>query len=89
MTTSQVTQVCREMLIMSTYLAGPVIVAGMVVGLLISIVQTITQIQEQSISFVVKIVASALALLFFAPWMLAKIIDFSARHLGQLDQFLR
>jgi len=89
MTTIQVTQIGKEMLELALYLAAPVIIAGMVIGLLVSVIQTITQIQEQSVSFVLKIVASGLSLLFFAPWMLRKILDFASSLLGNLTKFIR
>lgn len=88
MTTGQVTQIGKEMLTIALYLAGPIIITGMVVGLIVSIIQTITQIQEQSVSFVLKIIGSGLALIFFAPWMLRKILDFAAGLLGNLTRFL-
>ncbi len=89
MTTGQATQIGSEMLTLALYLAGPVVVVGMVVGLFISIVQAITQIQEQSVSFVMKIIASGAALMFFSPWMLRKVLDFATHHLGDLTRYLR
>jgi len=89
MTTGQVTQIGKEMLVLAMYLGAPVIVIGMVAGLIVSIFQTVTQIQEQSISFVLKLIASAAALIITAPWMLRKTIDFTASLLGHLDKFAR
>ena len=89
MTIKQVTQLAQQMLKMVLFLGGPMIIAGMVVGVCTSIVTAVTQIQEQSVSFVMKIVASAMAFIFFAPWMLRKLADFSAGILGNLDKFIR
>lgn len=50
-------------------LAGPVLVVSMVVGLMISIFQSVTQIQEATLTFVPKILAGILTLMFIAPWM--------------------
>lgn len=88
MTITQITQICQEMLKITLYLAGPVIIAGMIIGVLASLIQAVTQIQEQSISFVLKMAAAAVSLLFFSPWMLKKLVDFSSNILGNLDRFV-
>ncbi len=54
----------------------PVLGLSMVVGLIISIFQSVTQIQEMTLTFVPKIVITFLALLFFGSWMLGKLSDF-------------
>ncbi len=51
-------------------LAGPVLFASMSVGLVISLFQSVTQIQEATLTFVPKIIAGLLTLMFMAPWML-------------------
>jgi flagellar biosynthetic protein FliQ len=56
--------------------SAPMLIAGMVVGVLISMFQAVTQINEMTLSFVPKIVVTALALLLFMPWMAAKLTDF-------------
>lgn len=58
-------------------LAAPMLLVGMVVGLIISIFQAATQINEQTMTFVPKIVAVMLTLLFFGPWLLHTVIDFT------------
>lgn len=88
MTTGQVTQLGKEMMLLSLYLCAPVVVVGMIVGLVISVIQTVTQIQEQSVSFVLKMIASGAALLFFSPWMLRKTLDFAAAYLGNLVRYI-
>jgi flagellar biosynthesis protein FliQ len=69
-----------RMLWVAIYVCFPVLGLSMLVGLGISVLQAVTQIQEASIAFVVKIGAVALTLLLFGPWMLARITDF-ARNL--------
>ena len=51
-------------------LAGPVLLVSMVVGLTISVFQSVTQIQEATLTFVPKIIAGLLTIMFMAPWML-------------------
>jgi flagellar biosynthesis protein FliQ len=58
-------------------LSAPLLLIGMAVGLLVAIFQATTQIQEMTLSFVPKIVAVMLALLFFSSWMLIKITDYT------------
>jgi flagellar biosynthetic protein FliQ len=87
MTASQVTQLGSEILMMTLMLSAPIILAGMFVGVFISIFQAVTQVQEQSLSFVVKVAASGAAFIFFSPWMLRKLMDFAVSFLGNLDKF--
>ena len=68
--------------------AGPVMILALVVGLLISIFQATTQIQEQTLAFVPKIVAVFLGLIFLGPWMLNQLIKFASDILGNLSRFI-
>ncbi|GMA49024.1 flagellar biosynthetic protein FliQ [Alicyclobacillus contaminans] len=70
-------------------LTAPVLGFGLAVGLLVSIFQATTQIQEQTLAFVPKIVAVIVALLIFGPWMLATMLDFSRNILGNLNSFIQ
>lgn len=69
-------------------ISAPMLVFGLVVGLLVSIFQATTQIQEQTLAFVPKIVAVLLALLLFGPWILTKLIDFTSHILGNLYLYI-
>ena len=68
--------------------SAPMLVLGLLVGLIISIFQATTQIQEQTLAFVPKIVAVMLALLIFGPWLLTTMIDFTHNILDNLNQFI-
>lgn len=70
-------------------LTGPVLAFGLAIGLLVSIFQATTQIQEQTLAFVPKIAAVIVALLFFGPWMLSTLVDFSQQILGNLMSFVQ
>ncbi len=59
--------------------AAPILVVGLVIGLLISIFQATTQIQEQTLTFVPKLIAVALIGILTGSWMLHKLVDFTAR----------
>ena len=73
----------REALTMVLLISSPLLIAALVVGVTISIFQAITSIQEMTLTFIPKIVAVALALLIFLPWMLNMATDF-ARHMVEL-----
>lgn len=58
-------------------IAAPVLAVGLVVGLLVSIFQATTQIQEQTLAFVPKIIAILLAIIILGKWMLSHLLDFT------------
>lgn len=69
--------------------AGPLLLIGLSVGLVISIFQATTQIQEQTLSFVPKIIAILVALLVFGPWMMAVLKEFAFGVLANLPEYIR
>ncbi len=69
-------------------IAGPLLLLALAVGLIISIFQATTQIQEQTLAFVPKIVAVLLGLIFFGPWMLTRMISYAGEILGNLNRFI-
>ena len=76
MTPQMVVSIGREALMLTLMVAGPLLLFGLVVGLAISIFQAVTQIQEMTLTFIPKILAMALALLVFLPWMINMLTDF-------------
>jgi flagellar biosynthetic protein FliQ len=56
--------------------AGPILLVGLVIGLLVSLFQAVTQIQEQSLSFIPKIIGLALVIIILGPWMMDKLINY-------------
>jgi len=69
--------VLREAVMTSLLVAGPVMAVGLVVGLLVSLFQALTQLQEASLAFVPKIIAVFVALVVFGPFMLTTLIGFT------------
>jgi flagellar biosynthetic protein FliQ len=69
----------REAIFVTLMVSAPVLILSMAVGLIISIFQAVTQIQEPTLAFIPKILVSGLAILFFGPFMLALITDFAGR----------
>lgn len=69
--------------------AGPMLLMALVVGLTISIIQATTQINEQTLVFVPKIVAVLIGLLLFGPWILTTLVEFAGSILGNLTEYIR
>lgn len=77
----------NEMLWTAILISLPVLGISMLVGLLISMLQVVTQIQEMSLTFVPKIFVAALVLIVFGPWMLRTLIQFSSSVIGNIPQY--
>lgn len=76
--------------VFTTLLASaPMLLVALIIGLVISVFQAMTQIQEQTLAFVPKILATMLAILFFGPWILTKLINYTQGLLGNLANFVR
>ena len=79
----------RQGLMIAFMIAAPVLVTGLVVGIIISILQAATQVQEQTLSFVPKILAMTLALFIFLPWMLRTLVDFTRALIQSMPGLIR
>ena len=77
MSTEFVTGVMLEAIKVTLLFAGPILIFGLVAGLLVSIFQAVTQIHEMTLTFIPKIVAVVVAILIFFPWMLRVITTFT------------
>ena len=74
---AQVLDVSREGIIVLLKLAGPLMIMALVVGLVISLFQALTQIQEMTLAFVPKILVIFLSLMFFLPFMISTLVTFT------------
>ncbi|HLU21890.1 flagellar biosynthesis protein FliQ [Lederbergia graminis] len=68
--------------------AGPLLILALVVGLVVSIFQATTQIQEQTLAFIPKIVAVLVGLVVMGPWMLSKFLSYATDILQNLTRFV-
>lgn len=68
---------CRDALVISLVISAPVLGVGLVFGLLISIIQAVTQIQDQTISIVPKIFAMVITGVFFIPWVTSQLLEYA------------
>lgn len=76
---AEIISVLREAVFVALKLSAPILIVSIVLGLVVSILQAATQVHEQTLTFVPKIIAIALILLFLASWMNTTIIDFTQK----------
>lgn len=79
----------RSALELTFVLAGPVLLVALMTGILVSMFQVVTQINEMTLAFIPKIAASAGALLVFGPWMLSRLISFTTTLFQSLPNYVR
>ena len=86
MTTDYALQLMGETLLSALFISAPVLIPVMVVGLAISILQVVTQVQEISLTFVPKIIAVFIAVVVFGPWMLRRLLAFASAAIVNAGQ---
>jgi len=79
MTPDQAVDIVREAMMTALMISAPILTAGLVIGLAVSIFQAVTQIQEQTLSFVPKIFIMGLVAIAIAPWAYVTIAEFAGR----------
>jgi flagellar biosynthetic protein FliQ len=77
MSTGDLAEIMRASVLCGFKLAGPILILSIVVGLIISVLQAATSINEQTLTFVPKVVIVAIVLIFGGTWMLQTMIDFT------------
>lgn len=70
-------------------IAGPMLLAAMVIGIIVSVLQAITQINESTLTFIPKMVAIVLVLVLLAPWMMETIQQYSIDIFGNFSEWIR
>jgi flagellar biosynthesis protein FliQ len=88
MTPQMVLTIGREALTMLLMISLPVLLSVLVVGLVVSIFQAVTQINENTLSFVPKLVAAVLVFAIAGPWMLSTVVDFIRRTIENIPSAL-
>ncbi len=79
----------RQMLWTAMMIGSPIIISSMLTGLLVSIVQVVTQVQEMSLTFVPKLIVIFFVLLLFGSWMLAKLMTYSTLLIESIPSLIR
>jgi flagellar biosynthetic protein FliQ len=80
----EVLDIARDGMMVMLLVAAPMLLTGLVVGLSISIFQTLTHIQEMTLTFIPKILAVFAALVIFLPWMLRELTEFMQRIMDKI-----
>ncbi len=82
MNTAEALDLGREALLMVLIVASPIMGIGLIVGLVISLLQSMTQLQEQTLSFVPKIIAMVGVALILVPWLAGQLLAYATELLG-------
>ncbi len=89
MSPQQVIDLGQRALQVIVFLSAPVLLAGMLTGLAVSLFQAVTSIQEATLTFVPKLLAVFVAILVCMPWMMDLLVRFAVELFGTLGQFAR
>lgn len=82
MTVEQASEIIRETLLVALMIAAPLLIVGLAVGLVISLLQAVTQIQEQTLVFVPKMVAMIATAIFVLPWITVRMLEYARVMFG-------
>ena len=89
MSVDDIVNLGQDAMMVTLLTAAPMLLSGMVVGLIISVFQSVTQIQEITLTFVPKIIVVLLAFVIFLPWMLSLMLGFVVPLFSNLDTLVR
>lgn len=89
MSDTMVISILKDAIFTGLKISAPILIIGMLVGLLISIFQATTQIQEQTLTFVPKLIAIAAVGLIAASWMIRTMVSFTERIFGYISNIIR
>lgn len=79
----------RQALLTVLLVTGPILVMGLLAGLVVSIFQATTQINEQTLSFIPKIVVVLVAVVFFGPWMHSTLMEFAHSVMAKIPEMVK
>ena len=88
MTDTDVTEIATQTMLVAAKVAAPILLTALLVGFMISLFQAATQIQEQTLSFVPKMIAVCIALLVTGNWVLSQLISFTHHLFAMLPRLL-
>lgn len=86
MTSDLVIQLFSQLLWNAALIAAPVLLVTLVVGLVVSVLQVVTQIQEMSLTFIPKLISAVIVLVVAGPWMLKRLVSFSTTLINSIPQ---
>ncbi len=88
MTGEMVISIAEKGIYTTLLLSAPILILALGVGLIVSIIQATTQIQEQTLAFVPKIVAVLIGIIFFGPWMIDHMVSYANDIFSNLNRFV-
>jgi flagellar biosynthesis protein FliQ len=88
MTDTSVIEIVLQALILVAKVAGPLLATSLVLGLMISLIQSVTQVQEMTLVFVPKMIGVALVLVFLGHWMLNQVVGFTDQLFSMIPRLL-
>ena len=88
MTPEKVMEIGRQAIEMTLILSGPLLLAALLIGLIVSIFQAATQINEQTLSFIPKLLGMFMVLILAGPWMLQMMVDYIRRLFESIPQMI-
>ena len=89
MSEEMVMSIGSEAIKVTMYLAGPMLIAAMAIGLIVSVLQAITQINEATLTFIPKMIAIIVVLIVMGPWMLHVMQEYAVQVLGSAGELVR
>lgn len=89
MNESDILKLAQDSIKVVLMIASPMLIFSLLIGLIVSIIQAVTQIQEATLSFVPKIVAVFLSLILFGPWILQVITEFTTNLLTNVNFYIQ
>jgi flagellar biosynthesis protein FliQ len=89
MTSDTVVEILRQALMMAFWVAGPLLMIGLATGILISLTQIVTSIQDTGFSTIPRLVVFLVAILMLMPWMIQRMTVYTAALFGDLGRYAR
>ncbi len=89
MTPETVISLAKEGVMLTLIVSAPMLVLGLIVGLAISVFQAVTSISEMTLTFIPKILAVFMGMLFFAPWMIEKMTSYTTKLINNLPMYIK
>ncbi len=87
MSQEMILKLAKDTLQITLMISGPMLIVALAVGLLVSIAQVVTSIQDMTLSFVPRVIAVFLTFLLAFPWIMATFLAFTNQLLGHLERF--
>jgi len=81
-------QLFGELLMNAALVAAPLLLCTLLIGLVVSVLQVVTQIQETSLTFIPKMIGAAIVLIVAGPWMLKRLAEYATRLIANIPSYL-